>query len=361
MKTKKIAIRLLSISLLTCLTGCIKKEASVSPTPEPTPVPTPTPDPYAAPAGTYFSETTGLPISTSIQNQRPAAIMVDCETIALPHYGIGEADIVYDMINNVMNGRITRFMAVYKDYDNISQIGSIRSTRTTNIWLAGEWNAMLVHDGQAYYAIEYYSHPYASQHLSSGFTRIDNGKAREFTEYVTAGEIDARIKAAGYDKNYNQYKPEGEHFNFVKYTTTLDTSDETIFQTATTVKEPFPHNETTLTYNAGTQTYDLSMYGEIHKDVEDGQVLTFSNVILLDSSFTQYPWGGYVVYNILNNSGDGYYLTNGKMEKITWKKGPNETDITHYYDAAGKEIQMNRGKTYISYIPSDSWSDLAIQ
>ena len=45
--------------------------------------------------GLYISELTGLPISTTIQNQRPIAVMVDNEKTALQHYGTAEADIVY--------------------------------------------------------------------------------------------------------------------------------------------------------------------------------------------------------------------------------------------------------------------------
>lgn len=359
MKTSKVIIQLLSVGMIFSLTACGKNTDSDSTeTAESTPTPVATKDPTLPPDGTYFSETTGLPISIDLQNQRPAAVMVDCESIALPSFGVAEADIVYDLMNNVMNGRITRFMAIYKDYDNVAQIGSIRSTRPTNIWLAGEWNAILVHDGQASYAIPYYDEPYAGQHLSSGFTRIDNGKPTEFTEYAMQGEIASRIQDAGFDKDYNQYKQDGNHFVFVKYNTSLNTAS---FQNATLVQEPFPHNETTLAYNTETKTYDLSMYGDLHQDADDDQVLTFQNVLLLDTPFTEYPEGGYIYYNILDNSGTGYYLTDGKMESITWKKGPEQNEITHYYDGNGNELEINRGKTYISLIPSDVWEDLIIQ
>lgn len=356
---KKIIKIVLIQCLFSILFGCkaknVENENMMSETDVPTA--TATIDSSLPPANTYFSETTGLPISLSLKDQRPVAAMVDCEAIALPHYGIAEADIVYDMINNVMNDRVTRFMPIYKDYANVAQIGNIRSARTTNVWLAGEWNAILVHDGQAHYALDYLEEEYASQHLSSGFTRIDNGKPSEFTEYVMPGEIESRIQEAGFDKNYNQYKQEGNHFTFVDYNSELDISK---FKDANNVELPFPHNETMLSYNTSSKTFDLSMYGEKHTDAEDGQVLTFMNVLLLNSSFTEYPDGGYVYYNIVDNSGDGYYLTNGKMESITWSKG-GENEITQYYDASGNELTLNRGKTYIALVPSDSWQNLIIQ
>ena len=362
MKTHNIIKIGMTSCLIFSLLGCGGSSENVAanssePTPSETPTPTPTPDPYAAPAGTYFSETTGQPIADALKNQRPIAAMVDCETLAFPHYGIAEADIVYELMNSIKNGRITRFMAVYKDYANIPQIGSIRSTRTTNVWLASEWNAIICHDGQAEYALDYLAKDYAQQHLSGIFTRVQNGKAWEFTEYIMAGDVTNNAAEYGIDLNYNQYKQNGDHFNFVKYTTELDTSN---FQNATTVQLPYDHNQTSLTYNSTTKTYDLSMYGELHQDEDDGQTLTFKNAFILDSDYSVYPDQGNIYYHIVDNSGSGYYLTDGKMEQITWKKA-GENGITQYFDTNGNQITVNRGKTYITYVPSDVWPNLSIK
>ena len=171
-----------------------------------------------------------------------------------------------------------------------------------------------------------------------------------------AGDIANNAASYGIDLNYNQYKQSGEHFIFTKYTTELDTSN---FQNATNVQLPYDHNQTALTYNSTTQTFDLSMYGEIHQDAEDNQVLSFKNVLLLDSDYSVYPDQGNIFYHIVDNNGDGYYLTNGKLEQITWKKS-GENGITQYFDANGKQLILNRGKTYITYVPSDVWGSLSI-
>jgi hypothetical protein len=358
MFAKKLTKIVLTIGMSTSLIACGQKQNSNDETSEPTAIVTssPTADPYAAPSGMYFSETTGLPITTSLMNQRPIAVMVDCESIAFPHYGISESDVVYDLRNSMKNDYITRFMVIYKDYANIPQIGSVRSTRPTNVWLAGEWNAILCHDGGDPEAFEMMEHDYAQQHLSGGFTRVDNGKAWEFTEYITAGEVASRIQDAGFDIDYNQYKQDGDHFNFVKYNTELDTSS---FSNATNIQLPNPHNGTVLNYNTETKTYDLSMYGELHTDAEDNQVLSFKNTLLLDCDYHEIT-NSNIQYHIVDNSGNGYYITNGKMKSITWKKN-GENEITHYYDATGNEIEMNRGKTYIGLIASDAWDGITIE
>ena len=47
--------------------------------------------------GMYRSEITNEWIDESLKNQRPVAIMVDNEKTALPHYGLTEADVVYEL------------------------------------------------------------------------------------------------------------------------------------------------------------------------------------------------------------------------------------------------------------------------
>ena len=303
-------------------------------------------------AGT--SELTGMEIPDGIANQRPVAIMVDNEKKALKHYGTAEADIVYEMMNSTANGRVTRLMCIYKDWANLQQTGSIRSVRTTNIMIADEYNAVLIHDGGPFYIDTYFAQPYAA-HISGGFSRIKNGKPREFTEYVFGSELVSRFAKAGISTSY-AYAPErSSHFLFNAADTDLTGG---MVANNVGLANIFLHNQSKLVYNAGTRTYDYYDYGTIHQDAEDGQVLTFKNVILQNVSFTQLDANGYLTYNVIG-SGSGYYITNGQAIPITWSKG-SETGMTHYYNAAGAEISINRGKTYIGLLPADTCGNVQI-
>ena len=82
--------------------------------------------------GMYRSELTNEWIEEEYRDQRPIAVMVDNESTALPHYGINSADVVYELMNSTANDRITRLMVVKKDWQNITQFGSVRSVRPTN-------------------------------------------------------------------------------------------------------------------------------------------------------------------------------------------------------------------------------------
>ena len=152
----------------------------------------------------YRSELTNEWIDIALEDQRPVAIIVDNELTALDHYGLTQADIVYEIMNSTANGEITRFMCLVKDWEAITRFGSIRSVRPTHLMVAPEYNAILIHDGGPYYIDAYLTNPWIDN-LSGGFARIENGKPREFTEYVTTGEIASRIKSAKYDTEYNEY------------------------------------------------------------------------------------------------------------------------------------------------------------
>ncbi|MDE6055832.1 MAG: DUF3048 domain-containing protein, partial [Lachnospiraceae bacterium] len=224
-KNKGIALLLVMAMAAASMTGCGGKEASKEPakeidfaditgnsnsnnsdnaTPETPDVQEPATE--QAPVeesreGMYRSEITNEWIDESLKNQRPIAVMVDNEKTALPHYGLTEADVVYEIMNSTANGRITRFMAIVKDWGKIEQFGSIRSTRSTNIMLAAEWNAVLCHDGGPFYVDEWLARKY-SANFSGGFSRVDNGKKREFTEYICAGDLEKKFSGSKYSTEY---------------------------------------------------------------------------------------------------------------------------------------------------------------
>ena len=389
MKKKTLAAVLIAVGLM--MTGCGGENTSVS-----SPIQTPAPismgekdntttsgtnsssaaeeskgtkEEEVAPEHSYRSELTNEWIDEDLKDQRPIAVMVDNEKTALPHYGLTEADVVYEIMNSTLNDRITRFMVLVKDWESITQLGSIRSVRPTNFMLAAEWNAVLCHDGGPFFIDTWVAKDYTNN-FSGGFARFSNGKATEFTEYITYDKYTNSNKGKTYDglkqrfanskytTTYNQYY-EGPHFQFAADEQTF--SDRSDADTATVVELPFPHNKSTLKYNESTGTYDYYEYGAAHLDpLHDSEQLTFKNVILQNTTFSELG-EGYLIYNAIDSGRDGYYITNGQAIEVTWTKS-GESDITVYYDKkTGKEIELNTGKTYISLIPSDSWSDLVIK
>ena len=311
------------------------------------------------PEGMYRSELTNEIISEEIKNQRPIAAMVDNDKRALPHFGISQADVVYEMMNSTQNNRVTRFMVLVKDWKQIDQLGSIRSLRPTNILLAAEWNAIVCHDGGPFHNDAYLAKGY-TDNLSGGFARIKNGKPTEFTEYITTGELEDRVAKAGYSEEYNEYANEGPHFQFATENNPVDLSVLENSQACTKVTLPYKNNNPYLVYNEESQTYDYFEHGGAHLDAGNNDVqTTFKNVIIQDVTFSQLDNNGYLIFNCIGEGRSGWYITNGNAMQITWSK-LSDTDVTRFYDMEGNEITVNTGKTYICLVPDDNFQDIVI-
>jgi hypothetical protein len=354
MKKRKILSILAAMAITVSLAGNLGTVYAA----EPTATQTTTTD-SQTPAGMYRSELTNEWIDASLQNQRPIAVMVDNEKVALPHYGLTEADVVYELMNSTKNGRITRLMAIVKDWGSITQFGSIRSTRPTNIMLAAEWNAVLCHDGGPYYINSWLAKAY-SNNFNAGFSRVNNGKAREFTEYILAGDLQKKFAASNYTTTYNEYYP-GAHFNFSDTEINLAMYANSI--SVNEIQLPFTHNSSTLKYNAATSTYDYYEYGSAHKDpLHNNKQLSFKNLLIQDCTFSQLDSNGYLIYNCIDTTGrSGYYITDGRAIEIVWYKFSENTPTVYFNKATGEQIQLNTGKTYIALVPSDTYSSIVIK
>ena len=212
--------------------------------------------------GMYRSELTNEWISEDLKDQRPIAVMVDNEKTALPHYGVSRADVVYEMTNSLANDGITRLMVLFKDYESIDQIGSVRSTRPTNLVIAPEWNAIVCHDGGPFYIDDYLAKPFVDN-FSGTFSRVDNGKSREFTEYVCTGDMEKNFASkSNVSKTYNEYYQGGPHYQFVSSDSEInDLSSAPGVKDCSKIELPFKHNGSKLEYDPATQRYMYSEYG----------------------------------------------------------------------------------------------------
>ena len=310
--------------------------------------------------GMYRSELTNEWISEDLKDQRPIAVMVDNEKTALPHYGVSKADVVYEMTNSLANDGITRLMVLVKDWGSIEQLGSIRSTRPTNLVIAPEWNAIVCHDGGPFYIDDYIAKPYVDN-FSGTFSRVDNGKSREFTEYILPGDLDKNFSNnTKVSQTYNEYY-KGEHYQFVKGDNVNTLADAPSSQDCTSIDLPFKHNSSELEYDEDSKLYMYSEYGMKHTDPGNNDTqLGFTNVILQNCRYVKFDDNGYMMFHAIDFNRDGWYITEGKAIPITWSK-EDEVTATRYYDKNGDEIQLNTGKTYIALIPDDKWSGLVMK
>jgi hypothetical protein len=85
-------------------------------------------------------------------------------------------------------------------------------------------------------------------------------------------------------------------------------------------------------------------------DGRTGTQLSFENVFVLQTNIHTRS-DGYLM-DVELTGGTGYYVSNGSYQAVTWSK-ESETAPIKIFDAAGNEITVNAGKSYIGIIGSE--------
>src|SRR5438477_9995768 len=115
---------------------------------QPSPVPTvaATPNPNATCTGCW--PLNGKPVRVGAVDKRPLLIKIDNVPQARPHYGITQADMVFEIL---VEGFVTRLAAVFQSQDP-QTIGNIRSARLVDRSLTPMVRGALVYSGTSAYA-----------------------------------------------------------------------------------------------------------------------------------------------------------------------------------------------------------------
>ena len=291
-------------------------------------------------------------LSKEAIGKRPVAVMINNVEPALPQYGISQADVIFEL---PVEGDLTRLMALYADYTKMPDICAIRSCRYYYPAIAKGFDAFYVHWGMDQTIKGYVA--------GLGIDRFDG--------LANSGGLfgrDSARRAAGYSTEHTGYF-KGTKFAEVvnkkgNRTDLLDSKTGTAFQfcdmgtvtvpegkDCTVAKIGFGAASAKLTYDKDTNTYYKEINGHAHKDGKTGEQLSFTNVFVLETSISirdakghkRLDWAG-------GSNAKGYYISNGKVQKIRWSKANgNESSYLKFYDTNGKELVINRGKSYIAY------------
>lgn len=320
-----------------------------TPTPEvtvaPTAVPTPTVDPRA---GKVQSSLSGKWVSEKVESKRPYAVMINNIEYAFQHQkGTSKADIIYEAL---AEGGITRMMAVYQDPSKVKKIGSVRSARHYYVQFAKEWNAIYCHFGHTKYATEKIK-KLKSNNLSglSGIGPLvyerDHSLSAPHNVFTSGKKLQEGAKKLKYSRKQDATKM-AEHFSFYEEDTELADGNE-----AKNITLPFSNYSTCkLKYSTKNRTYSKYEYGQKHMDTYYKKQLAFKNVIVQLVEESNIDHNGYQTMELSDHSGKGYYISNGKAQKITWERKESGNQMV-YKTGNGNVLTINPGKTYIAVYP----------
>lgn len=378
MKRKLITCFLTSILAAMLLAGCGKSnepetvvEEETAPTPAATAEPTPTPEPEGFAVieerevvdGKMQSYLTGEWKDENVVTRRPIAVMIPNNAPAMPQYGISKASIIYEA---PVEGRITRLMAVFEDFDDLDRIGPVRSSRDYFIYVAMGYEAIYCNWGLARPYVEELINRDTVQNISAAVEGIYNpaheafdrvsrpGYATEFTGYLFIDGMKKAAERLSYDWDYDDaYVPP---FTFAAE----EVRAEDNYQDAESATKIMPGGTEGNQGGYGAYTpyfeyhEDDGLYyryqdGKEQTDEIDGSQLAVSNVVF------QYCHGevrddhDYLAFGV-HGGGDAIVFTGGKVIKGTWKRYDGDATPAKFYDENGEEIIFNQGKTWICNI-----------
>ena len=259
----------------------------------------------------------------------PFMAVVENSNLARPQSGLQEADIVFE---TMAEGGIPRFIALFHS-KSPDIIGPIRSARPYFLDLSVEYGLPFAHCGGSADAIESISNGIGLSlnefRYGSHYWR-DSSRKAPHNLYTSAEKLRALIT----DLDYVKAPISGLIFEDSYWSSHPHTTAKNIIIKA--------NSSYTTSYAYRDGTYYKSMNSEESTDRETGNSLTAKNIVIQITDMETLADGRLKIR--LTGEGEGFLITQGYYEKITWKK--NENGATELYDISGEKIPMSTGNTW---------------
>ena len=342
-----VIIIILLVTLATCEGRTPEPEPDPIPVVELEPEPEPEPEPvYEGP----FNPLSGLPVEEDISMNRPVAIMLSNIRESLPQIGISQADIIVEAL---VEGGITRLLAIFQDYSQLETVGGIRSARLYFVDIAQSFDAILVFAGgspQANAAIRNRGITHAdgvAGRFNDIFRRDSNRRQRlgYLHSLVTTGDL--------LNRWFPEYGFRLEHEEDYEHTMIFD--DDVILTDGNEALDFSIYfstgKSTTFRFDEELGVYHMRQFNRDIVDDRDSSLLAATNVLVLRTSVSNIPGDGQGRLAIETlGSGTGYFIHGGRYVEIEWSRESNSSpfEFTHL---DGTPVVFGRGLTYICIIP----------
>ena len=282
-------------------------------------------------------------------NKRPIAVMINNHKGARPQSGLADAYLVYEIM---VEGGITRMMALYTDDFAEEKIGSVRSSRHNYLDYVLENDAIYVHWGgsnRAYQDLDKLNIDnidgmiYGSTYFTTDKT-LD--RSLEHTRFTSSTMIQNGISKL-------KFRTTTDNGYLLNYEVEdVDLSDNENAKQANKVTIKYSKYQTSsYEYNKEEGYYYRYMSDKAHTDLVTQEHYKFKNIIAYSVKYNTLDSKGHQdLKNI--GSGEGVFITNGYSVPIKWQKD-SRSSKTKYMYMDGTEIDVSDGNTFIQIYPTD--------
>lgn len=296
-----------------------------------------------------ISTTTGLPYEGPYL---PIMLVLDNAPDAHPHWGVADADVIYQVPN--AGAGATKLMALFSDKAP-EQAGGIRSARVPFVDIAWSWGAALVYAGSPGKTGNTLSDVPARISKLGGkstglfFDALGNNNYSERVKWQRAPHDLSIYVAKIRDQLINEgktFEPRGFRFGdeapggkpalYIELTHRGNSKDT----------RPNPASWSSFSYDAEKGGYLRSNTSGPYTDLFAPEPeICFANVIVQRTAISG-AGSGYVGLKDLVGKGAADIFIGGHYIEGGWQRD-SQNSRTVYVDAKGQEISLMRGKTFI--------------
>lgn len=289
---------------------------------------------------TVASTLTGRQVEPEVNERPVTAVIIENSLEARPQSGLLDAGVVFEAI---AEGGVTRFMTLYQDTEP-DYIGPIRSLRPYFLEWSMGFDAAVAHVGgspESLQNVKSWGTKDLDQSFNAGaYQRVSN-RFSPHNVYSSIAEL-SKVEAS---KNYGASKYTG--FARKKEQPSQAPNAKTI-----NVNISSARYNSMYTYDQATNSYLRNQAGSPHTDERSNKQLNPKVVIALVTSYGIQADGKHSQYGVVG-SGQAFIFQDGTVTQANWQK-PDRTSQIVFTDAAGKNIGLNPGQTWITAIDNSN-------
>lgn len=307
-----------------------------------------------------FNPLTGLnDMARDRVGMRPFAIDVNNIDHAWPTAGLSQADV---LIEYDAAGGIPRFVALYDDIRDVARVGSLRSIRQVAVDTVFQLNPVIVTIGHMNSVDDF-----LTEHADFRILDINDFPAAEYRDMerhtTYAIEHCKYTSGALIYSNLNDMLIKLEHkgdpidplFDFQEPSESVVPAGGRCSNVYVDFSYYAPLE---FDYDAASEKWLRSQYGQPQIDANNGQQLAFDNVLLLFCPHEPDETNRLPIID-LTAGGEGIWLSRGGWQRFNWHKESVGSRYT-FTDQDGEPLLINAGTTNLSLISSEYADTLKI-
>ncbi len=291
----------------------------------------------------------GVIVDAAKANMQPIGVMVENLSTVRPQSGLASASVVYEAL---AEGGVPRFLAIFAR-DDMVKVGPVRSARPYYADWAKEYGAALLHAGGS----------------QDAFKEIGALKVRSIDALVnrTARYFSRVGKGVSTHNLFALRKQIQSLRKDYKIDTAKATFDAWKFKDDPALANR-PNNQKQLSidfksgksyivgfrYQKSSNSFERFNGGKAHLDAnypKATQIRAKNVVVQLIEKERVIDRQKHLALQV-TGTGKGWLAQDGTIQQITWKK-TGAAGRTKFYYGNGKEVEFNRGATWIEVVPKD--------